>query len=606
MKGKLIWLVASCVTAGMLVLSSCAPAAVPTPAPKPAPTPAPTPVPKPTPVPAPAVEMVPNALGKLVEKPKYGGALIIGLDRAPIGFDEAIGGYRWSVYELFLTNEQLVSGDWAKGPTGSGELTFHTVGPPAPEIDISCLAERWEVADPTTLVFHIRKGVYWQDKPPVNGRELTAEDVAFTLNRNKDTPTSYYAGTNLPQERPLSITATDKWTVVVKCRPEYLGQALEGLVIQHIVAPEVIKKYGDQRDWRNVVGTGPFILKDHVPQSSSTFARNPNYWRKDPLHPKNQLPYLDGVKYLLIEDLSTRHAALRTAKVDWVDKIAWEEQASLKKTTPELQWIRYLDPTVSVVAMRTDKPGLPFKDVRVRQALSMALDRQTIVRDYYGGNAEILYHPTMPIAEHKEMYTPLEKLPANIRELFEYHPEKAKQLLADAGYPKGFKTKIVCWKAHIDFLSILKQDWAKIGVDLELDVKEYTVYASLSRPPRYEPMLWFGTNSFTAAPKLYNYRPGQQGNTSFVDDQRCNETWAEMMKNYWDKPKRFALAKELFPYTWEQCWYIQVAAPYVYRAWWPWLKGYHGEYCVGYFLMYNFATYAWLDQDLKEKMIGRK
>jgi ABC-type transport system substrate-binding protein len=70
--------------------------------------------------------------------------------------------------------------------------------------------------------------------------------------------------------------------------------------------PDAIKLYGDVSDWRHQIGTGPFILQDFVSSSSATMVRNPNYWDKDPLFPENQLPYLDGVKQLVIADASTR------------------------------------------------------------------------------------------------------------------------------------------------------------------------------------------------------------------------------------------------------------------------------------------------------------
>ena len=93
-----------------------------------------------------------------------------------------------------------------------------------------------------------------------------------------------------------------------------------------------------------------------------------------------------------------------------------------------------------------------------------------------------------PVAAHKGMYTPLEELPESTRQLFDYNPEKAKQLLAEAGYPDGFKTKVLCWQSEqVDQLSIFAAYFADIGVDMELDIKEYSETAGIQGDDRVYP-----------------------------------------------------------------------------------------------------------------------
>ena len=103
-----------------------------------------------------------------------------------------------------------------------------------------------------------------------------------------------------------------------------------------------------------------------------------------------------------------------------------------------------------------------------------------------------------PVAAHKGMYTPLEELPESTRQLFDYNPEKAKQLLAEAGYPDGFKTKVLCWQSEqVDQLSIFAAYFADIGVDMELDIKEYSVYVSTWRSKNHPALVYrsMGTGS---------------------------------------------------------------------------------------------------------------
>ena len=97
----------------------------------------------------------------------------------------------------------------------------------------------------------------------------------------------------------------------------YTGLLLFGLGLVRQMAPEVIQKYGNQLNWRNSVGTGPFVLTDFVSGSQATLTRNSSYWDKDPVGPGkgNQLPYIDGIKMLVLPDPSTRLTAMRTGKM---------------------------------------------------------------------------------------------------------------------------------------------------------------------------------------------------------------------------------------------------------------------------------------------------
>jgi peptide/nickel transport system substrate-binding protein len=192
--------------------------------------------------------------------------------------------------------------------------------------------------------------------------------------------------------------------------------------------PEVIEKYGNAEDWRVHCGTGPFMMIDYVPGSSVTFVKNPNYWRKHPLYKGYDMPFMDGVKWLNIPDDSTRIAALRTAKIDttcYGGKVRVEDWESLMKTNPELKWSKYLPVFQKAVGMRLDKKK-PWDDKRVRQALNYAVDKEAIVKNIFYGLAK-------PAGVDNPCREWMDIKP------YPYDPAKAKQLLAEAGYPDGFK-----------------------------------------------------------------------------------------------------------------------------------------------------------------------
>ncbi len=603
MTEKIAWLVATLLMGAVLAVS-CAPAATPTSTP--VPTSIPTPIPATAPTPAPTAGP---------EVPKYGGVFIAAMPRAHDNFDDAMisGSY---VPCLHLTNEALSMGDWTKGPAGTNEFDFT---PPIhlDEYTIGWLAGSWEVPDPNTIIFHnIRDDVHYALNPAseasrlVNGRTVTAADVAFCIER-KCLPTGYF-GNELPGWFK-SATAIDKKTVVVKGDNQKQSTAifLERLItLLNIYPPEVVGKYGNMLDWRNSVGTGPFILKDVVPDSSYTLVRNPNYWAKNPIGPGkgNQLPYLDGVVWLDIRDPSTRLAALRTARIDYVgteseSNLLREDVQGLLRTNPELKSYGYR-PKTKGIFMRTDKPELPFDDIRVRRALYMALDFQGIVKDYYGGDAAILTCPVDPVFQ--AAYTPIEQLPESTRELFSFKPDKAKQLLAEAGYPKGFKTTILITPDEVDVLSIIKDSWSKIGVDLLLEVKESSVHRSIRLVRSHQEMITGDTKPASQARRTTEMPTGWT-NASMVNDPWIVEQTARKFafENMGNTALRNQLDKEYALYVLDKAYWIQLPAPNISNVWQPWVKNYRGENMIGLPKSWVWLYYTWLDQTLKNEMIGR-
>ena len=144
---------------------------------------------------------------------------------------------------------------------------------------------------------------------------------------------TYYAATE-------PITATDKYTVVWKLSYltlSCLETLLDTRAVGQLVPREVIEKYGDAQDFKNAVGTGPFILEDYVSETFFNFIKNPNYWGYDERHPDNKLPYVDSVKALIIPDNSTAYVALRTGKIDIIEGVQWWQADSLMRTNPEFQ-----------------------------------------------------------------------------------------------------------------------------------------------------------------------------------------------------------------------------------------------------------------------------
>ncbi len=551
--------------------------------------------------------------------PRYGGVLVVSQASDVTGFDEAFTAHN-TISTIKLTNEELLTGDWTKGPAGTGQCLFISSGANRVEFKVGLLAERWESPEVGHMVFHIRHGVHFALNPDseasrlANGRELNADDIVFNLNRLITTPTNYIRAGYPDMCRTVSITAPDKWTVDIKCPTEYFADALTMLPDwSSIFPPEVINKYVNVRDWRNSVGSGPFMLTDYVAGSSVTFARNNKYWGTDPigLGKGNQLPYLDGVKILIIPDTSTTQAAFRTGKISDLPGLVADDYRTFIKASPDLKSQRSPSMASSNIYMRTDKPNLPFKDKKVRQALLLATDFNTLKSQLYGGEAEVLAWPIYRYQDYLSAYTPLEDCPAPVQELYKYNPDKAKAMLAEAGYPNGFKTSVLTSNtaSYIDVLSAVAAMWAKVGVTLSIDAREPVVFNNLLQSRAQSECVLTISGGIGSYFKMNNMDGTGQYNASFVDDPYLRQVKAQIYDAFnrldWVKVDQLyrGLVKD---YVLEQAWVIGTTLPYVYDVWWPWLKNYHGEQNLGYANTFKWCQFAWLDQDLRQKMTGTR
>ena len=141
-----------------------------------------------------------------------------------------------------------------------------------------------------------------------------------------------------------------------------------------IIAPEVVEKFGDLKKAESAIGTGPFLLERYEPNVKTVFKRNPEYFLKDQ-------PYIDGVEWLVLDDESTGLAMYRTGQIDCAPNHWWTVRQAdlelLKKSHPHLHYRDFLSIVASGITMRTDQP--PFNDVRVRRAISQAIDRQGLI-----------------------------------------------------------------------------------------------------------------------------------------------------------------------------------------------------------------------------------
>ena len=543
------------------------------------------------------------------EKPQYGGTITIASTTDPTGFDDAAGlTVHVNTSTLNLTNDELLQGDWTKGPAGTGEAQFTLGSINNLSLKTGSLADSWEIPYRGKIVFHIREGVHWHNKPPTSGRLLTVDDVVFSLNRDIKTKGNYI-NTTYPNFSATAVVTGDEATrtVTVEVPPGEFASMIVIIPDYFSIFPkDALEQFGDMKNWKNSIGTGPFIFTDYVSAGSMTFIRNPNYWETNPIGPGkgDQLPYVEGVKWLIVPDSATYFAAMRVGKIDGAGGVYSDVKEFL--SNPDIKYTQYVNDYCYVIFMRTDKADSPFSKLEVRQALYYATDFNKIVTDYYEGKAVLNCWPISPIKENEGAYVPFNELPTNVQDLFKYNPDKARELLTKAGYPTGFNCKVVTYNSptYTDYLSQLVKMWADVGITLTLDAKDYATWTTRARTRNYDELF----NYYDSAVwwKMLNFTGVSQYNLSYINDPKCNEALTRALDLIgFDEKALAANFKAIVPYVIEQCWAIPTPNAYYYVVWWPWVKNWNGELYVGYYNYPSYMKYRWQDVELKKQMTGR-
>jgi peptide/nickel transport system substrate-binding protein len=432
----------------------------------------------------------------LAAQPKSGGVLRLVERGDPVGFD-TLGKKKASVYTqsmLAYTHNRL----FRYGPKGAivPDLALSSSRPNA-----------------TTYIITLRKGVHFHNKPPVNGRELTAEDVKFTFERLHGSP----------EERLFPtlkrVTTPDRYTVQFELSAPFSAFISNlAATTMFIYAKEAGKPAADGvRDYTaadTVIGTGPFMLEEYREKQRIVFRRNPAYF-------ESGRPYLDGVEVYFMADASAQLAALRTGKVDLIPVAAGQglphSLAAEARAIPGVTVIKQsLFQTSENLIGRMDQK--PWSDLRVRRAVSLAIDRAGLMKAMYPEGADLFSGP-IPITSR---YTiPLDKLGESAT-FYRYDPAAAKALLKEAGYPDGVKTKLYTTVGYgpeyVSRTELLKDMLSKIGIDASIVVQEYPVWISSTYKGNYEGLVHIPTWTLGDEDEwLATYTPGDTRNQIHIN-----------------------------------------------------------------------------------------
>src|SRR5215510_13889435 len=510
------------------------------------------------------------------QTPKRGGVLRIAERKAP-SLDPHLSISFLTHSHINMVYSQLVR--FPHGPEQKSTTDFTIV----PD-----LAERWEYKSPTVIVFTLRKGVRFHNKPPVNGREVTADDVKYSLDRFRAK-----SGFRSRFDEVESIDVVDRYTVRVTLKEPFAPflNHLANASYTAILPREAEEKFKDFNHPDAVVGTGPFVLKSYEKGVRMVFERNPDYFMKP-------LPYLDGVVVDITPDAAARLSVLRAGKAELPHVWGWvapEEARSLKKTNPDLVVTPFQVIGQGYIYMRTDQP--PFNDVRVRRAISLAVDRKAWNEALLAGEGCIDAGP-IPCAL-KEWKLDAAKIdPARAKYLTGYDPAEAKRLLGEAGFGRGFTTPMLYWPGYVvpwrSYYDLAAESLGKVGITVEMKPEEYGKYISTTYLGKFEKMAMGPSTPFTEVDDFLfgRFYPELPSNQSHVADAELTKMLLAQRREI-DPKKRKQIVDDIQRYLADKAYYIYVPQWPQYVAHPPYVKGFqhHDGYGLGMRLLYT-----WLDR----------
>jgi len=511
------------------------------------------------------------------QTPKHGGTFRLRSHVAPVHFDPHQTIAFSTMIPLSFAYSRLVK---VKG--GSAVV-------PGTQPVENDLAESWERQGDTVYVLKLRKGVRWHNKPPVNGRELTAEDVRYTYDRFLNLKGN---SNKFTLEMVDKVEALDKYTVKFTLR-EPNAWFIDRLASTStwIIAKECVDQYGDLKRPESIVGTGPWMYQSYEPNVRMTFVRNPSYFVPG-------LPYVDGVDITLSQDPAAAFAQFLSGDFDFGPEYGMViRRSDLDIALRRVKGLGMRDYIVvfgGFTAVKLDQE--PFKDVRVRRAFSMSQDWREVLETNAWSQGKGAPNPLIPAAL-KEWSIPFDKLGEGAK-YYKHDPAEAKRLLAAAGYPNGFPGTM-CFTTYgnpvlVDIMQLVQKDLKTIGIDTRIDQKEYGAYISTCFYGKFDSMTYGPQTGFLEPDNFLfgQYYPEELKNQSHINDPVVADMLVRQRRTL-DPAKRREIIYDIQRHLAQQQYYVQMPSAVYVAVWEGALKNYAPN--MGYDYGGRLMA-AWLDR----------
>ena len=460
-----------------------------------------------------------------------GGKMVIQAFADPGGSLELVKIHNAGVHEL-------------AGFTHDGLLEFWNGTPAHDGYDIGVqpnLAQAMpEQPDQQTYVYRLRPAKFH------NGRAVVADDVKYSYERYAFASDSAY---KTDWSWLDSVSAPDATTIVVKTDRPY-ADALQSMA-QRLSAEILCREHQESAQAEKaLLGSGPFLFVDYEPPVRTRYKRNPDYHRQP-------YPYLDEIELLGTSDPAKKLADFLGHNVNMTYWFPAEERDQIKKGRPDAQVWPYLAAGSSCVYVRTDKP--PFNDKRVRQALSMAIDRKTVSQAVTQGEGEP--DQVLSISGKYWGFRKPSEL-GSAAKYWNYDPQQAHQLLAAAGVDLPIRADLLHFNAsvlgqkHVDQINLIEGQWRQAGIFDAKDVElSYAQAGNTIAVGNYDAIHWYpntvATNpdiGITLRNQLYWPPEGIKGpptqNTSYINDPQLSAL-AEKQLGQFDKQERIQTFRQM-------------------------------------------------------------
>jgi peptide/nickel transport system substrate-binding protein len=515
----------------------------------------------------------PTASGAAAVQPKPGGTLVISWWTGdPPDLDPYLNvTFRAQEFAGFFYSRLL---KYDSGP-GVGPNSFK----PVPD-----LAEKFDVStDGLTYTFTIRANAKWQNKPPLSGRAVTADDVVYSFNRFKTvSPNKNYF------DIVKDVKATDPHTVVFTLNNAFAPfENSVAAPVLWIMPKEVIDADGDGR--KRVIGSGPWIFDRFEKGVQVVAKKNPDYYFTG-------TPYVDELDLLIIPTEATQVANLRAKQIDVIVP-SQSDRNALAKSNPEMQITDFPQNLLYFMYWRVDAP--PFNDVRVRQAVSLALDRDELITVLDEGKGYI--NNAIPAGLESWWLDPRGADMGPSAQYFKRDVDAAKKLLAAANFPVSQKIPFISvqnaygdtFNASIEL--VIKQ-MKDIGIQLDFQPQDYAAYIQSTFLGKFTPgtMIWGLETPFQEPHEyLFNmYHPKGVRNHAGVNDQKLTDM-VDKQSVTLDKGMRKQIINDIQRYAGEQQYYVigPVGPTSVVAQ--PWVK--NANYTTDYARGSEWVPKAYLD-----------
>jgi len=332
------------------------------------------------------------------------------------------------------------------------------------------VAESWEVSeDGLTWTFHLRKGVMvhpWKNNP---GYELTSEDVVYSFQTAADKAKSAWAG----EYAGMTVKALDPYTVQFKLEKPMSELLFLPKVADYAGGLIIPKKPAEElgEDFRtHPVGTGPFIFKEYLPKEKVVTVRNDKFYRG--------MPKLAGVEVFLMADLSSRKFGLQSKELDVIEGPPSQPWVEEMRALPGVEVDVFGPGEAGVLHFNLKKK--PFDDIKVRRAIGYALSRDEVVTAIGKAIANPVFSE---IPQPQPGFITYDEAKLRGRQdkkdyLYEFNREKARKLLTEAGFSKGFKTEIYLTERgeyQVPMQNVVAQ-LRESGINVKLTVVDHSTY----------------------------------------------------------------------------------------------------------------------------------